>query len=962
MNVSHTTSLRVAVLGPVRAWCGEREVALGSPQQRAVFATLLLRRGRPATVGELVDAIWGEEPPSGAVTVLRTYVSRLRKVLEPGRKPGQAPQVIVSAADGYLVRVAQDAFDLGVFERRVAEARKLRTGGSLGAADELLRAALDLWDGRPLAGVPGPLAVAERYRLDEQWLSTCETHLDLGLELGRHEEVAARLSALTAGNPLRERLYELLMLALYRSGRQAEALAAYGEIRGTLISELGVEPGAALVDLHTRMLSADPSLRAPAPARSSDGTAASDPQPPKATACPAQLPADLPVFTGRESELAQTHSLLPADGGHPNAVVISAIGGMAGVGKTTLAVHWAHEIAHRFPDGQLYVNLRGFDATGSAMHPDEATHGFLDALGVPPGQIPERPDGRTALFRGLLADRRVLLLLDNARDTEQVRPLLPTGPGCLAVITSRNQLTGLIANDGAHPLTLDPLPLADARDFLARRIGTARMAAEPEAADEIIACCGRLPLALAIVAARAATHPSFPLYAVAEELRDNHGSLDAFAGGDISTDVRAVFSWSYHALSAPAARLFQLLAAAPGPDISAPATAALAGLDLRETRGLLTELTHAHLLTEHFPGRYAFHDLLRIYAHEQADCEEAAPESQQAVERILSWYLHASAAASRFITPNRPRVPLLPLPEGCVAPRFTTYDQALKWCSAERPNLIAAIKQAATGGHSAVAWRLTAVLWGFFYLRSHTNDWLSCNRVSLSAARRDGDRKGAAEALTGVANALTNAGRLDEAIDHYHQALAAWQLLGDESGASRITGNLGDVCLRAGRIEEALTHLHKALETYQTLGHGWGEGICLNNLGEAHLRLGRLDEAGTYLEQALEVQRATDNTWVEGISLDFLGTVHHRLQRHEAAIEHYQHALAKHQAVGNRWGEAQTIDHLGDVHLATGAPEAAREHWSRALALLEEFNHRDAAGIREKLGALESEPDSAPQS
>ncbi|WP_026004198.1 AfsR/SARP family transcriptional regulator [Streptomyces sp. AA1529] len=960
MKVSHTTPLRIAVLGPVRAWRGEQEVALGSPQQRAAFAALLLRRGRPATVGELVDAIWGEEPPAGAVTVLRTYVSRLRKVLEPDRGSGQAPRVIVSAADGYLVRVAQEGFDLDVFERRVAEAKKLRTGGSLRAADELLQAALELWDGRPLAGVPGPLAVTERYRLDEQWLSTCETHLDIGLELGRHEEVAARLTALTAGNPLRERLYELLMLALYRSGRQAEALAAYGEIRGTLISELGVEPGAALMDLHTRMLSADPSLRAPAPAQSSGGTAADSPQPASA-ARPAQLPADLPIFTGRESELAQTHSLLPADGGHPNAVVISAIGGMAGVGKTTLAVHWAHEIAHRFPDGQLYVNLRGFDATGSAMPPDEVTHGFLDALGVPPGQIPDRPEGRTALFRSLLADRRVLLLLDNARDTEQVRPLLPTGPGCLAIVTSRNQLTGLVANDGAHPLTLTPLPPADAREFLARRIGRARMAAEPEAADEIIDCCARLPLALAIVAARAATHPGFPLYAVAEELRDNHGSLDAFAGGDLSTDVRAVFSWSYRALSAPAARLFQLLAAAPGPDISAPATAALAGLDLRETRGLLIELTHAHLLTEHFPGRYAFHDLLRIYAHEQADREEGAPERERAIERILVWYLHAAAATSRFITPNRPRVPLVPLPGNCVAPRFTTYDQALKWCSAERANLIAAINQAAAGDHSAVAWRLTAVLWGFFYLRSHTKDWLACNRVSLAAARRDGDPKGTVEALTGLANALTNAGRLDEAIDHYHQGLAAKQAAGDDSGDSQIVGNLGDVCLRAGRVEEALVHLHRALEADRALGNGWGEGICLNNLGEAHLRLGRLDEARGYLERALEVQRATDNTWVEGISLDFLGTVHHRLQHHDAAVEHYRHALTKHRAVGNRWGEAQTIEHLGDVHLAAGAPDAAREQWSRALALLEEFNHRDAAGIREKLRTLDGEPDSTPR-
>ncbi|WP_307842268.1 AfsR/SARP family transcriptional regulator [Streptomyces sp. RK75] len=962
MNASHTNSLRITVLGPVRAWRGEQELALGSPQQRAVLTALLLRRGRPTTVGELVDALWGERPPSGAVTVLRTYVSRLRKVLEPRRKAGEAPQVIVSAADGYLVRLPEDCLDLGVFERRVAEAKKLRTGGDLAAAAELLHSALELWDGKPLAGLPGPLAEAERYRLDEQWLSAVETGTDVDLELGRHEEVAAQLSSLTCEHPLRERLCELLMLALYRCGRQAEALAAYRKLRDALVAELSVEPGPALLDLHARILSADPTLRAPVPPPQAASPAPSVSAPPSAAAArPAQLPADLPVFTGRDSELAQTNALLPAEGKRPTAVVISAIGGMAGVGKTTLAVHWAHEIAHRFPDGQLYVNLRGFDQTGSAMPADEAVHTFLDALGVPPSQMPGRPDTRAALYRSLLADRRVLLLLDNARDTEQVRPLLPSGPGCLAIITSRNQLTGLIASDGAHPLTLNPLPLAEARDFLARRIGAGRMAAEPTAADEIIARCARLPLALAIVAARAATHPSFPLHAVADELRASHGSLDAFTGGDISTDVRAVFSWSYHALSASAARLFQLLAAHPGPDIAAPAAAALAGLPLRETRGLLGELTHAHLLTEHFPGRYTFHDLLRIYAAERVGCEEAATDRGQAFERVLTWYLHTADAASRFITPERPRAPLLPLPSDCRPLTFTTYDEALEWCSTERANLVAAINQAAaTDGMSALAWRLTAALWGFFYLRSHRNDWLASNRVSLAAARSAGDRRGEAECLTGLANALSVNGSLGEAIDHYQQALPVFRELGDEKGASRIIGNLGDVHLRAGRIEEAIEYLEETLETDRAIGHGWGVGICLNNLGEAYLRLGRLDEARAYLEEALEVLRATDNRWVEGITLDFLGTVYHRLRRHDDAVQQYHLALQAHREVGNRWAEAHSISHLAETRLAVGERDAARTGWGQALQLLEEFNHPDAEEIRDKLRGLDDAVPGAP--
>ncbi|WP_344564574.1 AfsR/SARP family transcriptional regulator [Streptomyces axinellae] len=954
MNVSDVSTLRAAVLGPVRAWRAEEELALGSPQQRAVLAALLLRRGRPATIGELIDAIWGDEPPAGAVTVLRTYISRLRKVLEPGREGGAAPQVIVSVPDGYRIHLSEDALDLSVFERRVAEAKKLRTSGDLVAAGELLHAALELWEGRPLNGLPGPLAESERSRLAEQRLNALEIRLDVGIQLGHHEEVVPELSALTTGYPLRERLCELLMLALYRTGRQVEALAAYRRLRKTLVAELGVEPGPPVQEMHCRILAADPTLRTPAAPQPSGPATGAAPaaQPATHAARPAQLPADLPVFTGRGSELAQSHALLPPGGEHPTAVVISAIGGMAGVGKTTLAVHWAHEIAHRFPDGQLYVNLRGFDPTSTAMPTDEAVHTFLDALGVSPEQMPGGLDARVSLYRSILAERRVLLLLDNARDTTQVRPLLPTGPGCMAIVTSRNQLTGLIANDGAQPLTLSPLTPAEARDFLSRRIGAKRLAEEPQAADEIVARCARLPLALAIVAARAATNPSFPLRAVADELRDSHGSLDAFTGGDISTDVRAVFSWSYQALSAPATRLFQLLAVHTGPDISAPAAAALAGLPLREARGLLVELTHAHLLTEHFPGRYTFHDLLRVYATECAATEEAAADRDRAVERLLTWYLHTADAASKYLTPQRPGVPLTPLPEGCRPLAFSTYDQALDWCTAERANLVAAVEHAATAA-PGTAWRLAAALWGFFYLRSHTHDWHSTNQTALTAAREAHDRAGEAECLTGLANALTAAGRLDEAIGTYQQALPIYTELGDQRGCSRVTGNLGDVQLRAGRYEEAILHFHRSLRIDRALGHRWGEGIILNNLGEAYLRLGRHEEARDYLTQALSVQRGINNRWVEGVTLVHLGTVYQQLQHYDEAVEHYHMALEAHRAVGNQWGEANAIGLLAEIHLAVGDREAARAHWTQALRLLEEFDHPDADEVRAKLHALD---------
>ncbi|MBQ1094474.1 tetratricopeptide repeat protein [Streptomyces sp. B93] len=968
---AHGGFVHFAVLGPVRAWHGERELDLGSPQQRVVLTTLLLRRGRPVTVGELVDAVWGEQPPSAAISVLRTYVSRLRKILEPGEKAGEngegPPRVIVSVADGYLAEVPDEALDLGLFERRVAEATRLRAADDDSTAAELLHAALAGWQGTPLAGLPGPLAESERARLGERRLAALEMRLDLDIQLGRHRDVIAELTSLTRDHPLREQLCRLLMLALYRSGRQAEALAAYRTTRRILVSELGIEPCAPLRELHDRILAADASLEpTPAPAperrqphRTEDAPAvpAPAPTPPAAVGRPAQLPADLPAFTGRHRELQQIRALLPEDGTSPKTVVIGAIGGMGGIGKTTLAVHWAHEVAHRFPDGQLYVNLRGFDPTGSVMPPGEAIHIFLNALGLSPQRIPAQLDAQAALYRSTLARRRVLIVLDNARDTEQVRPLLPGAPGCLVVVTSRSQLTGLIVNDGAHPLTLNPLTAAEAHGFLSRRLGAARVAAEPKEVDEIIEYGARLPLALALVAARAATHPDFPLSAVADELRDSHGSLDAFTSSDLSTDVRAVFSWSYEALSAPAARLFRLLGLHCGPDISTPSAAALVGLPPRDVRGSLAELTRAHLLTEHRPGRYALHDLLRVYAAERVHAEETRQERDQAVERLLSWYLHTADAAYAILAPNRRRVPLDPPPPGCRPLVFTTHDQAVDWCEAERSGLVAAVHRAAASGLPGIAWRLPATLWGFFYLRSHLQDWLDTTRTGLAAARSDHDQRGEAWVLRDMSNALRSLGRHEEAISTLQQSLVLCRKLGDLEGRVSATANMGDIYLQAGRPEKAVEYTRRALAIHRALGSdAWGVGIGLANLGDAYQRLGRFDDAVDCLEEAMTVLRASGNRWVEGVALDILGTVRHRLGRHDDAIEAYRQALEAHRDIGNRWGEGHTLGHLGEVLLTVGQAERARATWLRALEIFGELDHPDAEHVRRRLGRLDERP------
>lgn len=972
MEETKSTTVRFAVLGPVRAWHGEGELDLGSPQQRAVLATLLMRRRRPVTVGELVDAVWGDHPPVAAVPVLRTYVSRLRKLLESGRDTDEPPRVLVSSADGYLARVPEDALDLGLFEQQVARARQLKADGEVSAATDLLHTALAGWEGMPLAGLPGPLAEAERSRLNEEWLNTMETRLELDIQLGRHHNVIPELTSLTGDHPLREELSRLLMLALYRAGRQAEALAAYRGAWNTLVTELGIEPGTALRQLHDRILAADASLDLPPPPQQVHGEPRHEPpkqpatevdtqmytaSPPAVnTVGPAQLPADLPTFTGRHSELEQIRGLLHADGSLPDTVVISAISGMAGIGKTTLAVHWAHEIADRFPDGQLAINLRGFDPTGTIVPPEEAIRIFLDALGVPAQRIPSGLDAQQALYRSMLANRRVLILLDNAREVEQVRPLLPGSPGCMVIVTSRNQLTGLIVGDGGYPLTLNQLTPAESRDFIEHRFGARRAVAEPQAIEEIVERCARLPLALAIVAARAATHPAFPLSAIADELRDSYGNLDVFAGDDLSTDVRAVFSWSYETLSAPAARLFHLLGLHTGHDMSAPAAAALAGLTLRQTRGLLVELAHANLLTEQLPGRYTVHDLLRQYAAERVLTEETAEERDLAVERLLSWYLYTADATYPLLTPKRRRVPLGPVPASCQPLTFTTLDQALDWCAAERANLVAAVHQAGASARSDIAWKLTCALWGFFYLRSHSRDWLATASTGLRAARAADDRWGEAWSLGSLAAAERTIGQLDAAIGHLHAEGALWRKLGDAQGRTSAVGNLGDAYVQKGQPDKALVYLRRSLALDRLIGHTWGRGIGLANLGDAYQRLGRFDEAIECLEEAMTVLRGSGNRWVEGVALDILGTAQFRLGRHREAVETYRQALEAHREVRNRWGMGHSLGNLGDVHVASGAPGEARANWRQALEILSAFDHPDAERIRERLRRLEEDP------
>ncbi|MFJ9423198.1 AfsR/SARP family transcriptional regulator [Streptomyces sp. NPDC101249] len=943
-------TLRFSLLGPVRAWHTGRELPLGPPQQRALLTLLLLHRGRSVGVDALVDGVWGEAPPAGAVPVVRTYVSRLRKLLEPERIPGAPFRVLVSAGRGYTLRTDTVVSDLDEFEDAVAEARSHRESGELATAARLSRAALAAWQGTPLAGVPGPYAQAARDRLTEQRLSALEFCLRAELDLGRHESVVPELITLRDACPLREGVGELLMIALARCGRKAEALEAYARTRRTLVRELGVEPGPALRAAHAFLLADDPVLTPPPVRRTPPAPA---PGPPAAGrpahgVRPSQLPADSPLFTGRLPELAQADALLSGDEG-PAAPVIGVIDGMAGAGKTTLAVHWAHRVADRFPDGSLYVNLRGYDQDGAVMDPSAAIESCLTALGVAPSTVPEGLDAQAALYRSALAGRRVLIVLDNARDTEQVRPLLPGTPGCLVVVTSRNRLTGLVAGHGARPLTLG-LPSADeAHAMLVRRVGHARVAAEPEAADDIVERCARLPLALAIVASRAARHPGFRLADIAAELRADHGSLDAFAGGDAQTDARAVFSWSYRALAPLAAVLFRRLALHPGPDITSPAAAALLGVDNRRARGLLVELTGTSLIAERSPGRFVFHDLLRAYAAELADAEDTGEGRRAALRRLHDHYLHTAHHASLALGPFRETIALPPALADSAPLFFRGRRQATAWLRAERHVLRTVIESAAAGGFEDHAWRTAFSLELYLDRLGYWHDLMEINRTALACAVVLGDRNGRAHAHRALGFSHTRFGQRDEARRHMERALLLFGETEDALGAARTHRQLAFLANNEGDHTLALLHYRDAHTLYLRCGHRSGEAGVLNEVGWTYILLGEAGRALEHCEKAVALQQEIGDPSGEAAAQDSVGHAHHHLGRHDASLGPYRRALQLYREIGDRYLEADTLRHIGDAHRAAGRPAAAREAWSAALALLEEADHPEAEALRRTL-------------
>jgi DNA-binding SARP family transcriptional activator len=905
-----------------------------------VLVALLVEANRTVLVDQLMDRIWADRPPQRAREVLYSYLSRLRHTfavtddVRLGRRGG-----------GYVLTVDPMAVDLHRFHRLAAQARSA-------PADEtgiaLFEEALGLWRGAAFGALDTPWLNGIRDGLSLQRLAVELDRYDLALRCGRHAAVLADLSAAIERYPLDERLASQLIIALYRCGRQADALAQYRQMRHRLSEELGADPGPALQHLHQQILNADPALALPAARMATSGA------PPGGVPVPRQLPAPLSSFAGRNGELADLDAIMGPVSGQPGAVVISALSGTAGVGKTALAVHWAHRVADRFPDGQLYVNLRGFDPGGAITTPAEALRGFLEALGVPVARMPPSLDARAGLYRSLLAGRRMLVVLDNARDVDQVRPLLPGSPGCLALVTSRNQLFGLVAAEGAHPITVDLLSLPEARDLLARRLGAGRAASSPQAIDDIIVSCARLPLALAIVAARAAMQPGFGIDVLAKELHEARGRLDAFAGDDRGTDVRAVFSWSYRQLSEQAARMFRLLGLHPGPDITAAAAGSLAGSPLDQVRVLLVELTRAHLITQHSPGRYALHDLLHAYAAEQTAGIDGDDERAAAVRRMLDHYLHTAHTAALLLDPTRDPITVITAGPAVAPERLVDHDQAMAWFRAEHPVLLAAVEQAASSRLDRHAWQLAWTMVDFLSRGDRWDDQAATQRTALAAARRLGDQDGQARVHRLLARAYGRLGHADDANVQLEYALDLFNRAGNRIGQAHTRHSIAELLAQQGRYAEALAQDRQALDLFRAAGHRAGSARALNNIGWGESALGHHPQALEASQQALAEFGDIGDRIGQADAWATLGEIHQHTSEHAESSRCYRFALQLYRELGNRHYEAIVLTHLGDNYRDTGDIQAARGAWLEALAILDGLGQPDADQIRTKLHSLDA--------
>ncbi|MFI5957431.1 BTAD domain-containing putative transcriptional regulator [Cryptosporangium sp. NPDC051539] len=908
-------ALRFVVLGPVQAEVDGCPVPIARAQRRAILAYLLLHRDQTVSADELIDALWGPEPPATARTQVFAAVSAVRRAL---RGAGQDP--VTSSVGGYRLSVGDAELDLTTFLDRVGSARALADRSAPDAA-EAMREALGLWQGVPLSGITGAFVEVARSRLHEHRVEALEQLSRYELAAGRHQAVLPELTELAATYPYSEALAGNLMLALHRSGRSAEALSAFREIRRRLVTELGIEPTSDLHQLHTRILADDAALRLPSAGAASPGSSSR----PSATPAPRQfLPRDIPDFVGRTTALDWLDTMADETGATSGAAIVSTLGGVAGVGKTALAVHWAHRSTERYPDGQLYLDLRGYDAR-DPMGPAEALTWLLRALDVPPHRIPPDVEQMAAVYRSTITGRRILVLLDNVRSAEQVRPLLPAGPGAFALLTSRDALGGLVARDGARRLALEVLPEADAVELLAHVLGADRVEAEPEAAAELAAACGHLPLALRIAAANLVGTPERSLAAFWVELEAGTRVPALAVEGDPQSDLTQVFAHSYRALSEPARRMFRLLGLIPGTDCSGPAAQALADDD--GAAALLAELAEAHLVTPAAgAGRYVMPDLLREYASRLAGAPDHAAERRAALDRYATWADSHVQSASALVYPSSPR-----WPAAGASVAFDDAETAGRWLADELGNLTALVFAAADLGRPELAWRIPYACRDYLFQRSGQALPRRLGEAALTAATRASDPLAIAAAELVLAQAHNMVGHDPCTLEHATRCLHSAEQAGWPHVRIDAYNAISVHHFHAGDLRSSADAARRAFDLSRELGVPSNQH--LGKLGLVSLLLGDLAVAAGYLERTLASQAGLANH-SRGITLLNLSEAYRLLGRPADAHAGITEAITLFEQVGNRHLAAVARCGLVIIHLADGhTPQACREAEAARAAL-----------------------------
>jgi DNA-binding SARP family transcriptional activator len=937
------------ILGPLELRHRQGQlIRLGAPKQRTLLALLLLHANQPVSSHRLIEALWPDRVPPSVASALRTHVSWLRRALGPTAQ--HATPAVTAEPGAYRLTVVTEQLDLLLFERLSTQGEEELAACRPEPAVELLHRAMGLWRGRALEDVElDGVAAAELAQLAERRLGVAESWVTARLAMGQHDQLLAELARLVEEEPLRERLWAQWMLALYRSGRQADALEAFRLLRGRLIDELGVEPSPPLQRLQRQILALDPALDPSAPPASRAGPAMTS----RASTVPRQLPADVATFTGRGEQLRRLDGMLGEEAAARAAgLVIAAIAGTAGVGKTALAVHWAHLMAERFPDGQLYINLNGF-APGAPASPLQALAHLLRSIGVEADKVPVEVEEAAGLYRSLMAGRRMLVLLDNAVGAEQVRPLLPGRPGCMVLITSRDRLAGLVASHGVQRLTLDVLDPGEAVDLLVQALGHDRAVTEPDAIQELAQVCAYLPLALRIAVANLSWQPGQSVAGYVAGLRAGDPLADLEVAGDPQAAVRAAFDHSYRRLVADVRRLFRLVALVPGATVTAPAAAALAGIEPGQAGRLLDRLAASHLLEVPTPGRFAFHDLLRRYARDLADRQEPAREREAALHRLLTWYLRAADAADRLLYPGMVRLPVPSADGRPPALGFDDHGGALAWLRAEWDNLVAAITHAAAHGPRQLGRLLADALRGFLWTSPNAVDHLTIAHAGRAAARLDADLQAQAAAELSLGNAYQCMGGNPQAIEHYGAALDLARRAGWLEAQAAALSQLGNVHQDVGDPQQAISYQTTALDLHLRADNAKGQATALGNLGNLHWELGDLRRAADYQNQALALYRGIGSRVGEANCLDSLGEVAHALGQVDEAIAHLTRALALHREVGDSYGEAYNLGCLAAVHVTAGRRAHALDLARAALALASERGDRRVqAETHNTLGAI----------